>query len=777
MKYVGVKTTGELKLHEVKEPQTDEIYMAVEETKLGVVPIRPYEFVKWDGQKWVKVDNVELATTLDTKNIEDALAAAVDDLQDKIDEVTLDPSAVALGNVHLLDEVTEFPADGRILVDSETNGPGEMSKDKLLELTAQNALVDTMAQEFDPTRTNENPYKAGECVVYEGKTYTFKVDHYGAWVAADVYTNNVINATLQKIANGDIFYSILKNALSVCIDSSFNVVSGWKGSVIPVPSGMNKIELYNPAANTYSYRVYFLTSNSLVAGSAAPVVYPIMAEVAAGNKKELFIPFGCSYVFVSVFQDIPVNYRFKNDNTDVPVFALANTAINNAGDVISQSGNTLFVIETKNLNCPYLELSKMAANRVGSAYSVDNSIAIGDTITLYSDSEISSRFLADSTNDKVSVLIPEGVNFVLLSSYYTFSFSVKKSYEKIACPQSVAFLKKTSSSAVPISLYPKTTYGDDIVLRVTSTYTATISDIRADKANVSGVINLGYLSYGRLYTKVKSPLAPEYRIILGTGAATVYPTIYRCEAGPIIDEECSTFTFATLNAGCFDHGESTTPTTDPSNGQGFVDSWLDLLKKIDADVIMFSEWNIKMTTGDGFFSKRKLLNNFPCVQEYTALGGYSNKAVASMFDATALQAVSFTNQYSSGRIFCFNKIKVNGKYIVLVVTHLDLVEEYRALQIAELIEYFKDEQHVIISGDFNARDIAEYAPFTEAGYDMANGDMWGVVFTYIGNSVSQAVDVPNDNLMVKGLKINNPRYPYNIDATDHKAVVADVYIL
>lgn len=65
MKYVGVKTTGELRLHEVKEPQTDEIYMAVEDDKLGAVPIRPYEFVKWDGKQWVKVPDVQLVTTLD----------------------------------------------------------------------------------------------------------------------------------------------------------------------------------------------------------------------------------------------------------------------------------------------------------------------------------------------------------------------------------------------------------------------------------------------------------------------------------------------------------------------------------------------------------------------------------------------------------------------------------------------------------------------------------------------------------------------------------------
>lgn len=61
-------------------------------------------------------------------------------IDDKIDEVTLDPSAVALGNVHLLDEVTSFAADAKILVDSETNGPGAMPKDTLLGIIEKNGF-------------------------------------------------------------------------------------------------------------------------------------------------------------------------------------------------------------------------------------------------------------------------------------------------------------------------------------------------------------------------------------------------------------------------------------------------------------------------------------------------------------------------------------------------------------------------------------------------------------------------------------------------------------
>lgn len=124
-------------------------------------------------------------------SIDDSVDAAKAEMQEKIDEVTLDPSAVALGNVHLLDEVTEFPADGCILVDSDTNGASKMSKDTLLSLTAQNALAGNVAPAFDPTRTSGNPYKAGESVTYEGITYIFKRPHYGAWVAGDAYRTDV----------------------------------------------------------------------------------------------------------------------------------------------------------------------------------------------------------------------------------------------------------------------------------------------------------------------------------------------------------------------------------------------------------------------------------------------------------------------------------------------------------------------------------------------------------------------------------------------------------
>lgn len=81
--------------------------------------------------------------------------------------------------------ITAFRTGDVIPVDGPS-GTAKMAKDDLLKETAQNALADNVAPAFDPERTSENPYKAGDSVVYEGKAYTFKVDHYGAWASADV---------------------------------------------------------------------------------------------------------------------------------------------------------------------------------------------------------------------------------------------------------------------------------------------------------------------------------------------------------------------------------------------------------------------------------------------------------------------------------------------------------------------------------------------------------------------------------------------------------------
>lgn len=80
----------------------------------------------------------------------------------------------------------DLVANNRMLLQTP-EGTKQLDAVTLKEVTAQNALAGNVAQEFDATRDEDHKYLAGESVVYtDGKVYTFKVDHYGAWAAADV---------------------------------------------------------------------------------------------------------------------------------------------------------------------------------------------------------------------------------------------------------------------------------------------------------------------------------------------------------------------------------------------------------------------------------------------------------------------------------------------------------------------------------------------------------------------------------------------------------------
>lgn len=80
-----------------------------------------------------------------------------------------------------------------------------------------------------------------------------------------------------------------------------------------------------------------------------------------------------------------------------------------------------------------------------------------------------------------------------------------------------------------------------------------------------------------------------------------------------------------------------------------------------------------------------------------------------------------------------------------VQSHLDWKDlperprHYAQLQVRQLIEYFKDTPRVIISADYNIRDFAMFAPFADAGYEVANKGRYAVL----------------DNIVVKGFEVTN----------------------
>lgn len=100
----------------------------------------------------------------------------------------------------------------------------------LLKAAAQKSLAGNVVQDFDPSRTSNDPYNPGEPVCYDGKTYIFKVSHYGAWNSSDVLAFSVDNlyALNSKATTNPRFYWIKELSLPATISaSSVSSIRAW----------------------------------------------------------------------------------------------------------------------------------------------------------------------------------------------------------------------------------------------------------------------------------------------------------------------------------------------------------------------------------------------------------------------------------------------------------------------------------------------------------------------------------------------------------------------
>ena len=85
-------------------------------------------------------------------------------------------------------------------------------------------------------------------------------------------------------------------------------------------------------------------------------------------------------------------------------------------------------------------------------------------------------------------------------------------------------------------------------------------------------------------------------------------------------------------------------------------------------------------------------------------------------------------------------------------------------QIRELVERYKDDEYVVLCGDWNT-GASSFKLFSEAGYQLGNHGNYGSIVT------REASGGSIDNIIVKGLKIVNFR-AVNSKLSDHKPVVA-----
>ena len=183
-----------------------------------------------------------------------------------------------------------------------------MEAPKLLELTAQNTIAGNVAPAFDTTRDEDHKYLAGESVVYNGKTYTFKVDHYGAWAAADVYQldeNDVLSIAIQDELKG----SCGKNLFNKNSSNKYvNAYIGYDRGVLIAANGYN-VYIINVGAgvdlafNKNSLHVAAFSGKVLVdkeTVTGTPISGYISGFLSDASHRTWTTPAGCNSIAVSM---------------------------------------------------------------------------------------------------------------------------------------------------------------------------------------------------------------------------------------------------------------------------------------------------------------------------------------------------------------------------------------------------------------------------------------------------------------------------------------------
>ena len=152
--------------------------------------------------------------------------------------------------------------------------------------------------------------------------------------------------------------------------------------------------------------------------------------------------------------------------------------------------------------------------------------------------------------------------------------------------------------------------------------------------------------------------------------------------------------------------------------------------------------------------------------------GVGHNAVYSNVNTKKLKKTAFkyikTTKYKrlSDYYYITSDISIDGEKVILVSIYLIHSKKDPSLvqgQIAELIDLFKDEQRIVMCGDFNT---SNYSKFKKAGYSMAND---GSIVTFSKTSK------PLDNIVAKGVKISDVR-TVKTELSDHYPLICRLSI-
>ena len=185
--------------------------------------------------------------------------------------------------------------------------------------------------------------------------------------------------------------------------------------------------------------------------------------------------------------------------------------------------------------------------------------------------------------------------------------------------------------------------------------------------------------------------------------------------------------------------------------------------KCSADSILFSSYPYQIIGNNGqqrHYSMNAIFSTIELLESETV--EYKSNLTAT----TTSSAISPSDYY-----FTRSSFNLSGERIFFVSTHLFFnTNDNRTVlnQAKELVEFFNNEDYVIICGDFNT-DAASLSLFTDAGYTLGND---GSYLTYPAPTPYRSLD----NIIVKGFRINQV-LTFPVYLSDHFPIAVSLSII
>lgn len=281
----------------------------------------------------VEGTGVELAldpteVTSEVSTIGAAETAAPDYVVPLLDKTgTGDSKKISLANLfkfaldwisRLTTTVTSFASGDFIAVSNTTNGARKMSKDTLLELTAQNALAGNVAPEFVPNVTNA---VSGMPYVHDGVVYVAKEDYFGVWDNTKFSATPMGNvALLSSATETDSDEVKIINIPTIDDGGKQHNVNFFK-LLVAIPT--SKRQWLN-SKSCILFDGYINNSGELVAEINHNRLLTAIFRIRSNTQYVISAPSGINRFTVAAFQSMPV----AGDSTNVYAYTGAETSDN-----------------------------------------------------------------------------------------------------------------------------------------------------------------------------------------------------------------------------------------------------------------------------------------------------------------------------------------------------------------------------------------------------------------------------------------------------------------